>query len=134
MAFWLFKQEPSCYSYADLERDGTTLWDGVANPLALKHLRACRPGDRVFFYHTGKEKAVVGIMEVAGEPAPDADGGKGAAVPVKAVRALAAPVTLAEIKADDRFADWELVTQSRLSVMPCSAARWKLIEAMAAGK
>jgi len=134
MPLWLFKQEPSCYSFADLERDGSTLWDGVANPQALKNLRACQPGDRAFFYHTGDEKAIVGVMEITGEPIPDAEGGKGVAVPVKAVRQLAVPVTLAQIKADERFADWELVKQSRLSVMPCSAARWKMIEKMSSGK
>lgn len=134
MALWLMKCEPDCYSYADLERDGRTLWDGVANPLALKHLRACAPGDRAFYYHTGDEKAVVGVMEVTGPPEPnpiDPDP-KLVAVPVKAVRRLANPVTLAAIKADKAFAKWELVTQSRLSVMPVPEALWQRIEAMAA--
>lgn len=134
MALWLMKCEPDCYSYADLEHDGRTLWDGVANPLALKHLRACSPGDRAFYYHTGDEKAVVGVMEVTGppEPNPTDPDPKLVAVPVAAVRRLAHPVTLAAIKADKAFANWELVTQSRLSVMPVPEALWQRIEAMAA--
>jgi predicted RNA-binding protein with PUA-like domain len=133
MARWLMKCEPDCYSYADLERDGRTLWDGVANPLALKHLRACAAGDVAFFYHTGDEKAVVGVMEVTGSAVPDDTDPKLVAVPVKAVRKLATPVTLAAIKADSAFADWELVKQARLSVMPVSDVLWAKIEAMAAG-
>lgn len=126
MANWLFKQEPDDYSYADLERDGTTTWDGVKNPLAVKHLKACAAGDRVFFYHTGKEKAVVGVMEVVA-----ADDG---AVTVRAVRRLATPVTLATIKGDPAFAAWELVKQARLSVMPVTNAVWERVEKYAAGK
>jgi predicted RNA-binding protein with PUA-like domain len=135
MALWLMKCEPDCYSYADLERDGQTLWDGVANPLALKHLRACAPGDRAYYYHTGDEKAVVGVMEVTGPPVPNPNetDPKFVAVPVKAVRTLAAPVTLATIKADAAFAKWELVTQSRLSVMPVPQALWDRIEGYANG-
>jgi predicted RNA-binding protein with PUA-like domain len=126
MAFWLMKQEPEDYSYADLERDGTTTWDGVKNPLALKHLRACAAGDLAFYYHTGKEKAVVGVMEVVSV----ADG-----VPtVRAVRRLAKPVTLATIKADATFAKWELVKQARLSVMPVTKAMWDRVEKHADGK
>ena len=135
MAFWLFKQEPDCYSYADLERDGETLWDGVTNALALKHLRAVRPGERAFFYHTGDEKAVVGVMEVVGEPRPDPKQGdeKLVVVPVKPLRRLAEPVPLAVIKADADFADWELVRMARLSVMPVSPERWKKVESLGAG-
>ncbi len=135
MAFWLFKQEPTCYSYSDLERDGETVWDGVANPLALKHLRAAEPGDRVFYYHTGKEKAIVGIMEVTGTPRPDptGDNPKAVVVPVKAVRKLAQPVKLETIKADPLFAGWELIRMSRLSVMPVGPERWERIEELAAG-
>ena len=132
MAQWLFKQEPDCYGYADLERDGSTTWDGVNNPLALKHLRACAAGDLAFFYHTGKEKAVVGVMEVAGV-VPDAVDEKRVIVTVKAVRRLTNPVTLATVKADPAFAKWELVTQARLSVMPVTKAMWDRIEKYAAG-
>lgn len=132
MAHWLFKTEPDCYSYANLERDGKTIWDGVSNALAQKHLRAIKPGDRVFFYHTGKEKAIVGIMQVTAAPSPDPsdESGKLVAVQVKPVRKLKRPVTLAEIKAEKAFADWELVRMSRLSVMPVSEERWKQIEEM----
>lgn len=135
MALWLMKCEPDCYSYTDLERDGHTLWDGVANPLALKHLRTCAPGDLAFYYHTGDEKSVIGVMEVTGPPVPNPNetDPKFVAVPVKAVRALAAPVTLATIKADPVFAQWELVTQSRLSVMPVPQALWDRIEGYANG-
>lgn len=135
MGLWLFKQEPDAYNFADLERDGETLWDGVSNPLALKHLRATKPGDSVFFYHTGDEKAVVGIMTVSGEPRPDPNetNEKLVVVPVKPVRWLTKPVTLAAIKAEPLFADWELVRIARLSVMPVSEERWKRIEAMSAG-
>jgi predicted RNA-binding protein with PUA-like domain len=132
MAFWLFKCEPDCYSFADLKRDRCTVWDGVTNALAQKHLRAVKKGDRVLYYHTGDEKAVVGIAEVTAGPAPDpADpAGKLVAVTIKPVRALKQPVRLAAIKADDSFADWELVRIGRLSVMPVSEERWKRIEEM----
>lgn len=135
MAFWLFKQEPDCYSFADLERDGETVWDGVANPLALKHLRSAQPGDQVFYYHTGKEKAIVGIMEVSGTPGPDPKGGnpKAVVVLVKAVRKLDQPVKLETIKADPLFAGWELIRMSRLSVMPVGPEQWKRIEELASG-
>jgi predicted RNA-binding protein with PUA-like domain len=131
MAFWLFKQEPSCYSFENLERDGTTTWDGVTNAAALKNLRATTPGDKVFFYHTGDEKAVVGVMEVASEYRPDPENEKSVVVDVKFVKRLKHPVTLAAIKADEAFKDWELVRVPRLSVMPCPPALWKKIEAMA---
>src|SRR5579871_3768271 len=106
MANWLFKEEPSCYSFADLERDGSTTWSGVTNALAQKHLRSIKKGDRVFFYATGDEKAVVGIMEVTSDPTPDPDdeAGKRVVVTVKAIRKLEVPVTLAAIKADKAFA------------------------------
>jgi predicted RNA-binding protein with PUA-like domain len=132
MAFWLMKQEPEDYGYADLERDGQTTWDGVRNPLALKHLRACAAGDLALFYHTGKEKAVVGVMEVV-SVVPDATDAKKVTVTVRAVRRLANPVTLATVKADAAFAKWELVTQARLSVMPVTRAMWDRIEKYAAG-
>lgn len=132
MALWLFKEEPESYSFADLERDGRTTWGGVANALALKHLRTVKPGDRVFFYHTGGEKAVVGVMEIASDPAPDpADAsGKLVTVDVTPVRRLKTPVTLAAIKADARFANWELVRQARLSVMPVPEELWRAVEEM----
>lgn len=135
MARWLCKQEPDCYSFTDLQKDGSTLWDGVTNALAQKHLRAMKMGDKVFFYHTGDEKAIVGIMVVAAEPQPLADDatGKLVGVKVKASKKLKNPVTLAAIKADQAFAEWELVRNSRLSVMPVSDEIWKKIETMSEG-
>ena len=128
MGRWLFKEEPSHYSFADLERDGTAVWDGVANALALKHLRNVRPGDRVLLYHTGKEKAVVGEMEVV--VGPGAADEKQVAVTVRAVRRLQHPVPLSRIKTDPALADWELVRLPRLSVMPVTNAQWRRVEAL----
>jgi len=119
MALWLFKEEPDRYAYADLERDGTAVWDGVSNALALKNLRQVRGGDRVLYYHTGKEKAVVGEMEVA---AVDAETG---AVTVRPLRRWPKPVPLARIKADPALADWELVRLPRLSVLPVTEEQWR---------
>lgn len=135
MANWLFKEEPETYSFADLQRDGTALWTGVANALAQKHLRAVKKGDRAFFYATGKVKAIVGVMEVTADPVPDPtdDGSKFVAVTVRPVRALTVPVTLAAIKADQAFAQWELVKQARLSVMPVPDALWAKVEKMGNG-
>jgi predicted RNA-binding protein with PUA-like domain len=132
MANWLFKEEPGTYSFADLERDGSTTWSGVTNALAQKHLRTMKKGDKVFFYHTGNEKAVIGIMEVTADPTPDPEDetGKRVVVTVKPLKKLKSPVTLAAIKADQAFAEWELVRISRLSVMPVPAAIWKKITAM----
>src|SRR5688572_4344382 len=95
MAYWLFKEEPDHYNFADLERERTTLWDGVSNNLARKHLREVRRGDRVWYYHTGKEKAVVGEMRVVGDPMPDpsAEDPRAVVVKVRAVRRLQHPVT-----------------------------------------
>jgi len=136
MAFWLFKEEPGCYSFADLERDGATTWSGVTNALAQKHLRAVKKGDQILFYHTGGEKAVVGVVEAAADPTPDTEDetGKRVAVRVKPVKKLKNPVTLAAIKADKAFAGWELVRIGRLSVMPVPPELWKKIEHMASGR
>lgn len=134
MARWLCKQEPDCYSLKDLERDGTTLWDGVANPLARINMRKMKPGDRVFYYHTGKEKAVVGEMEVDSEPIAPADDEKAVVVKMKYVGALANPVTLAEIKADETLAEWDLVRLSRLSVVSVTEAQWKRVVQLSKGK
>ena len=132
MARWLFKEEPDHYNYADLEREGRAVWDGVANNQALQHLRKVAKKDQVFCYHTGDVKAIVAVMEVISEPYPDPkeDDPKLVVVNVKAVRRLARPVTLAEIKADPALADWDLVRNSRLSVMPVSAELWKRIETL----
>ena len=130
---WLFKEEPTHYSYDDLVRDGKTSWTGVKNPLAQKHLRAVKKGDQIFFYHTGDQKSVVGIVKAAGDAYPDpADkSGKLFAVDVAPVKKLKAPVTLASIKADKRFASLPLTRMPRLSVMPVSDDEWRAILAMA---
>ncbi len=130
---WLLKEEPTHYSFDDLVRDGRTSWTGVRNPLAQKHLRSIAKGDRIFFYHTGNEKAVVGIARAAGAAYPDpADkAGKLYAVDVEPVKKLIQPVTLAAIKADTAFASFPLVRMPRLSVMPVTEAEWKRIESMA---
>ena len=129
---WLFKEEPSHYSYDDLARDGRTSWTGVRNPVAQKHLRTVRKGDRIFFYHTGKERAVVGVAKAADASYPDpADKtGKLYAVDVVPLRKLKAPVTLAAIKGDKRFASFALTRIPRLSVMPVTDDEWERIEKM----
>jgi predicted RNA-binding protein with PUA-like domain len=131
VAYWLFKQEPSSYSYTDLEKDGNTTWDGVKNNLALKHLRNVRKGDEAFFYHTGEEKQVVGIMEITSDPYADRKDKSLTVVDVRASSRLAKPVTLQQFKSDPAFADWELVRISRLSVMPVPPALWQNIIKMA---
>jgi predicted RNA-binding protein with PUA-like domain len=129
---WLFKEEPTHYSYDDLGRDGKTSWTGVRNPVAQKHLRSVKKGDRIFFYHTGDEKAVVGIARAAGNAYADpADTtGKLFAVDVEPVKKLKAPVTLRAIKADQRFASFVLTKVPRLSVMPVSTEEWDAIVEM----
>ena len=129
---WLFKEEPANYSYDSLVRDGKTSWTGVRNPVAQKHLRAVAKGDRIFFYHTGSEKAVVGIAKAAAAAYPDpADNtGKLYALDVLPVRKLDHPVTLAAVKADTRFASFALTRVPRLSVMPVTDDQWDWIVAM----
>ena len=129
---WLFKEEPTNYSYDDLVRDGKTSWTGVRNPLAQKHLRSVQKGDRVFFYHTGDVKAVIGIAKAAAAAYPDpADkAGKLYAVDVVPVKKLKHPVTLAAVKADTAFASFPLTRMPRLSVMPVTDDEWSRIEAM----
>jgi predicted RNA-binding protein with PUA-like domain len=131
---WLLKTEPDEFSFADLERDGQAVWDGVKNPVALRNLRAMKVGDRVIVYHTGAQKAAVGLAEVAraAYPDPKARNAKLAVVELKALAALERPVTLAEIKAMAVFSDSPLVRQGRLSVVPLSAAQWSAITKAAA--
>jgi predicted RNA-binding protein with PUA-like domain len=130
---WLMKEEPGNYSFDDLVRDGKTVWTGVRNPLAQKHLRSIAKGDRIFFYHTGDEKAVVGIAKASGSPYPDpADKtGKLYAIDVVPVKKLPDPVTLASVKADKFFESFPLVRMPRLSVMPVSDEQWDRIIGMA---
>ena len=130
MAYWLFKEEPDHYSFDDLLHDKRTVWQGVENNLALKHLRSVQKGDRVLYYHTGKEKAVVGVMEVVkgAYPDPKRDDPRFVVVDVKPVRRLDRSVSLAEIKSNPKFADFALVRISRLSVMPVTDKQWAEIE------
>lgn len=131
---WLFKEEPEHYNFADLERDGETVWDGVSNNLARKHLRNVRRGDRILYYHTGKEKAIVGEMRATEDARTDAtDASAAVAVPVRSVRRLQHPVALATIKQDPELAGWDLVRLPRLSVMPVSAVQWRRVEALSRG-
>jgi len=131
MAYWLMKSEPGSYSWDDLVRDGGTLWDGVRNNAARLHLRAMKPGDEAFFYHSMDERAVVGIMKITGTGQPDGDDGSWVKVPVEPVRPLNNPVTLGAIKAEPKLAKMELIRQSRLSVAPVREEEWKLILEMA---
>jgi predicted RNA-binding protein with PUA-like domain len=128
---WLFKEEPTHFNYADLEKAGAVVWDGVANALALIHLRQCRRGDRVLLYQTGKEKAIVGEMVILKGPSTQDKSEKEVTVTVGPKRRFKNPVTLTTIKADPVFADWELVRLSRLSVMPVPAHLWARIEELA---
>jgi predicted RNA-binding protein with PUA-like domain len=127
---WLFKEEPTHYSYDTFAKDKRAVWSGVRNPVAQRHLHSVKKGDRVFYYHTGDEKAVVGIAKASGDAYPDPDdpSGKAAVVDITPVRKLKRPVTLKEIKADARFKDFPLVRISRLSVMPVSDIEWERIE------
>jgi predicted RNA-binding protein with PUA-like domain len=127
---WLFKEEPSSYSFERFTKDGGTTWSGVRNPLAQKHLRSVKKGDRIFYYHTGNEKAVVGIARATADAYPDPKdkAEKSVVVDVAPVRALKRPVTLAEIKASTAFAAFPLTRLPRLSVMPVSDAEWEEIE------
>jgi len=129
MARWLLKTEPTDYAYADLARKGRTTWDGVRNALAQRHLHAMRAGDDVLVYHTGDEKAVVGLARVAADPVPEAKdkSGKFVAVDLVPVAAAKTPVPLAAVRADARCADLALVRIPRLSVMPVPAGAWKAL-------
>src|SRR5215210_4834180 len=132
MAHWLMKSEPGTYSWNDLVRDKSTEWDGVRNPTARLHLKAMSKGDEVFFYHSGDERAVVGIMRITREARPDPKDEKWVSVEVEAVRPVA-PVTLKAIKAEPALAKMELVRLSRLSVSPVRDAEWEKVLAMAGG-
>ncbi len=134
MAYWLLKSEPTVYAYADLERDGQTIWDGVNNNLALKYIRMMHIGDLALVYHTGNERQAVGIAEITSEPYPDPalHDPKRVVVDLKAVRSLPQPVTLAQIKADPTFAGFDLLRIGRLSVVPVLEEYWQRICALAA--
>jgi predicted RNA-binding protein with PUA-like domain len=121
---YLLKTEPTTYSFADLQRDGVTVWDGVHNPVALRNLGAMRAGTRLVIYHTGDEKSAVGTATVVSVDASDP---KNPAVEIKAGKAIAKPVSLAQIKANKLFADSPLVRQGRLSVVPLTQAQYKAL-------
>lgn len=131
MAHWLLKSEPDSYGWVDLVRDGGTEWDGVRNAAAAKHLRAMAVGDSALFYHSGKEKAAMGIATITRAAKADGDDGRWVSVQVTADRPLPRPVTLAAMKADDRLADLPMLRQSRLSVSPVDDAEWDVLMAMA---
>jgi predicted RNA-binding protein with PUA-like domain len=127
---WLVKEEPENYSYAQFSSDRTTVWAGVRNPVAQRNLREMKKGDRVFFYHTGKEKAIIGTATVSKTAYPDPKADNLVVVELAAGKALKRPVTLKEIKADKRFATMPLVRIARLSVQPVTDEEWELIEEM----
>ena len=130
---WLFKTEPSVYSYQQLEKDKKTVWDGVANNLALKNLKDIKKGEQVFIYHTGDEKAAVGVARALGGayPDPEKDDPKMLVVDIEPVRALKRPVTLADVKAQPKLKNFDLVRNSRLSIMKVSDEQWEIMEGMA---
>jgi predicted RNA-binding protein with PUA-like domain len=129
MGYWLAKTEPESYSYQDLERLGRDRWNGVKNFVALKHIRHMKIGEYIFIYHTGKEKSIVGVAEVVAQayPDPTEQDTRFVVVDVIPLYRLTRPVSLAEIKQDPTFQTWELVKQSRLSVMPVQEKHWQLI-------
>ena len=131
MAHWLMKSEPGSYGWQDLVRDGGTEWDGVRNPAARLHLKAMKAGDEVFFYHSGADKAAVGVMRVAREARPDPKDPNWVSVAVEPVRPLKTPVTLKAIKAEPRLAGLEMLRQSRLSVSPVREEEWRVVLEMA---
>jgi predicted RNA-binding protein with PUA-like domain len=135
MPYWILKTEPSTYSFDDLEREGTTVWDGVANNTALIHIRQMQPGDGALIYHSGDERAIIGTAEIASAPYPDPrlDDPKRAVVDVRVGPRLAQPVPLSAIKSDPAFAQLGLVRQGRLSVMPIDPDLWEKLIAMGDG-
>ena len=127
MAYWLLRSEPDAYSWDDLVRDGGTEWNGVRNYTARNFLKEMQPGDQAIFYHSNTEKAAVGVMEITRAWQPDGDDGKWASVAVKPVEKLVKPVPLADIKAEPRLGQIEVLRQSRLSVTPVRDAEWKVL-------
>ena len=134
MAFWIVKTEPDSYSFDRLVKEKKAVWDGVSNPVAISHMKAMKAGDLVMIYHTGKEKACVGLAEVVKEAYLDPKDtlGQGIVVDIEARQALRRPVTLAEIRAEPELAEMALVRMPRLSVQPATETQWKRLLAMAA--
>ena len=129
---WLFKTEPGVYSFQQLERDKKTVWDGVKNNLALKHLSGIQKGDEIIVYHTGDEKAAVGVARAlsAAYPDPGKKNPRLLVVEIEPVKTLSRPLTLAEMKANAKLKNFDLVRLARLSVMPVSDGQWKIMEGM----
>jgi predicted RNA-binding protein with PUA-like domain len=132
MAYWLLKTEPDCYNWSDLEREKKTAWDGVTNALALKHIRTMKPGDLALVYHTGNQRAAVGLAEVVSAPYPNPkeDDERIVIFDLKIKQKLANPVTLDEIKSDPAFEGFDLIRNSRFSVVPVPPSLWKRIHAL----
>jgi predicted RNA-binding protein with PUA-like domain len=130
---WLFKTEPSVYSFQQLQKDKKTIWDGVKNNLALKNLKDIKKGDQILIYHTGDEKAAIGVARALSDayPDPSKKDPKLLVVDIEAVKPLPRPVTLAEVKANKKLANFDLVRLSRLSIMKVSDEQWEILEAMA---
>lgn len=133
MAYWLLRSEPETYGWDDLVRDKVTEWDGVRNATARIHLKAMQPGDQAIFYHSGKEKACIGVMEITRAWKPDGDDGSWASVQVKPIEALKHRVTLAEIKAEPSLQELMMLKLSRLSCSKVEPAEWKQLMKMAKG-
>ncbi|MEA5512944.1 EVE domain-containing protein [Nodularia sp. UHCC 0506] len=127
MAYWLLKTEPKNYSYFNLEQDGSTVWDGVNNALALKHIRNMLIGDLALIYHTGSERQIIGIAEVVSHPYadPTLNDAKRVVVDIKALRRVSIPLTLAQIKQNGEFTEFDLLRLPRLSVVPVSESNWQ---------
>lgn len=134
MAYWLLRSEPETYGWDDLVRDTQTEWDGVRNYTARNFLKEMQPGDRALFYHSGKEKAAIGTMEITRAWKPDGEKGEWASVQLQPLDPLPHPVTLAEIKAEPKLAKLEVLRQSRLSVTPIRADEWKQLLRMGEAK
>ncbi|WP_343528527.1 EVE domain-containing protein [Sphingomonas sp.] len=131
MAYWLLKSEPESYGWDDLVGDGATEWDGVRNAVAAKYLRAMAPGDSAIIYHSGKDKAAVGLATITRAARPDGEDGRWVSVQVSPDRPLLRPVSLAAMKAEGQLADMAMLRQSRLSVSPVTDAEWAVLMAMA---
>jgi predicted RNA-binding protein with PUA-like domain len=136
MARWLLKTEPDCYAWEQLVKDKKAVWDGVSNAAALKHIRSMKKGDLAFIYHTGDERAAVGVAEVVSDPYPDPKekDERLVVVNLKPKTKLPQPVTLSDIKADPAFTGWDLLRIGRLSVVPVPDAMWKRVEELAKSK
>jgi len=136
MGYWLLKTEPGTFAFDDIATNADTCWDGITNPLALRHIRSMTKGDRVFIYHSGKEKAIVGVAQVTSSPYQDPKSGdpKRIVVDLRATNRLAKSVPLAEIKRRREFANFDLVRISRLSVMPVERGVWNVLLRIAGGE